>query len=138
MRPRFLIYNDAFEELGGPRMIARILAVEEGTVRKYAEDPLRSGREIPVPGVIELLQALAGRASTRAQELADELLAHFTMPARRRALREGTIEAAVEILRNGNGHVEPRCACGAILKKSGEWNGQPVWGCPKCHGMEAR
>lgn len=137
MRPRFLIYSDTFDELGGVRLVSRILGVEEGTVRKYEEDPARSGREMPVPGVIDVLAALSARQAERSQALVDEILCHFAAPARRKVVREGAIEEAFQILNNGNGHRSPRCpGCGATLKQSGMLMGQTVYMCPGCKGRE--
>lgn len=139
MRPRFLIYSDAFDELGGVRLVSRILGVEEGTVRKYEEDPERSGREMPVPAVIDVLAALSARQAGRSQALVDEVLSHFATPARRKILRDGAIEQAFEILKNGNGNSHARCpGCGAGLKDSGMLMGQTVYTCPGCKGAEVR
>lgn len=99
--------------------MAHLLAVEEGTARKYAEAPDASGRDLPQERAITLLGKAASLSSERAENLIDEYLAHFAVAARRKIVRFSAlleIEEALLHLKNGKAHR-------SLLER-----------CPHCHG----
>ena len=115
--------------------MARLLAVEEGTVRKYAEAPDASGRDMPQEKALTLLRHASQDGNPAAQNLIDEYLTHFGHAAERRivrlsALRE--IEQALLDLKNGTAHdsILERCPeCGRVLKVVGKTGGFFIYHC---------
>ena len=141
MRTRYLIAADMIEQLGGPEKVGSLLGVEEGTVRKYAEDPERSGRDIPVNKLLRLISLAAAQETNEAlQNILDELLAHFAAPAKRKIVRDCAlleVEEALFHLKNGKSYdsVIQRCdKCSGPLKIKGKMDGLFLYECPRCHG----
>lgn len=141
MRPRYLIVTDLIRELGGAEKVARLLAVGEGTVRKYVEDPERSGRDMPQEKALTLLRFASQIASNdQAQTLVDEYLEHFVHGSDRKIIRLSALRELEEVLlslKNGKAlySVIERCPdCKGPLKIVGKDNGFFVYQCDNCHG----
>lgn len=146
MRPMFLVIQDATRELGGAEKLAAQLGVSPGHVYKYGEDPNESGKDIPVRHLITIV-ALTANASTKPvlQELCNELLAHFTAPARRRVVSDQAIEDleyAVKALRDDTSRpVQSITACPECrgkLRLVAQINGVAIFECPSCHGVNGK
>lgn len=149
MRPRHLIFDELFDVMGGPDEVAGFLGVANWTVRKYEEDPGRSGREMPVP-VLDKLFVKAGDLmhNARFQDLIDELLNSFARLAGRRVIRGDHAEMIKSMLDgNGNDYDKikseqvARCVqCFAPMRVEGRTtNGLIIYRCLVCgeRGEEA-
>lgn len=105
MRSRYLIIADLVRELGGPDKVAQLLAVEDGTVRKYCESPQASGRDMPQEKALVLLRHASNLSGNEpAQALVDEYLAHFGAAGNRKIVRLSAllqVEEALLHLKNG-------------------------------------
>src|SRR5262249_20834119 len=138
-RADYLIDADIIREMGGAKVVCHTIGVEEGTVRKYMEDPERSGRAMPHDNLRELLSAAASSPNEKLQGLIDERLEKIALPCRRRLIREDDWQKACRLLgvdgeakRVGPKKAEavPCPACGARLREIGKG----FFGCPRCHG----
>ena len=144
MRPRHLIYDAMFDALGGVAVAAKLMGVPEGTARTWEQSPDRSGREMPVKNVIDII-SLCASAETNAilQELAEELIRHFIDPAKRVLVsRDPVVEierALIALRAAGYGNDRRGChTCGGDLSIKGYMDCQPVFGCSKCGGVDKR
>jgi hypothetical protein len=140
MRPRHLIIDDIFEQLGGVKAAAERLRVAEGTARTWEQDPERSGREIPIRQLLKIISLAAAEiASEQGEALLDELLEHFCAPANRKLVTAAAIaelERALEAIRSGAACKRRKvlgCAdCGDELKIAGSIDGRRVYVCRTC------
>lgn len=102
MRARHLIHRDIFDSLGGFRTVASLCCVEEGTARKWTQDPEISGRDIPFVKFQDILRE-AGRDeqinNLPLQHLVNELLNDHVLGLchRRSILQEEAYEISAKI-----------------------------------------
>ena len=102
MRPRHLIVSDLMEMMGREKA-GRILGVSQSETYKYSQDPLRSGREMPLKKLIDFLTEAALLTGT--VPLLRELQLHFTEPAGFVPIHKADlaeIEKMVSGLKNGD------------------------------------
>lgn len=131
-RPLRLIAADLFNALERPRA-ALVMGVSVDQLYK-----IDSGeRGIRLDGLEELFRHAAANVAAKIHAI--EFLSRLASFIGARIVRDDVVEEAVEMIRNGNGHKEPRCpGCGAELRESGMLMGQRVYICPGCKGVEVQ